>query len=362
MSISRVSTRNSSAALLEIIGIPNRLSERKASRNFNLTTSPETLYSLACKNKIGLLFLQAFLRSFSYESFDHLLDKEFNSYTHLIQTAQRASSILERTKVRYAVIKSVMPFPAVPNDVDIVIFDDMESYRRSLEALKNNYFEPLGESAPLEDCLHDTTRGGRHLDPAVKDPFDVDIYREIGASHIIYMNKNKLERYCTNKTVDNRYSFSVLEKPAEMAVYMFHSIFPERIYTLLLHYYILYTIEEMNQSQTDEFVSICVENRITRAVLNCLRITENIQKQYFGQCEDKITRLRQRFGPKKQFEIFCLPFKYPLSMIMDSFWNKKTDLVFTKSVLNQVFHLIKSREIRNHVINEYIHRKNRETY
>jgi len=362
MKFSQDSISKAWTEILTIIGSPTWQSKNLGSSSNNLSSSPQDLYALASRNKIGLLFLQSYMNISEYFPFKQILDNELKSYKQLIETAQRASAIIEDAGAKYAVIKSVMPFPAVPNDVDIIIFGTLENYELSLEALRRNSFESLGEPAPLEDCVHDVARGGNHIDPNYKDPFDVDVYREIGASHIIYMDKNKLEKYCLNITIDNKYSFNVLDKPAELAVYMFHSIYPERIYTLLLYYCIIYTVSMMNKFQLDQFVDICLQNKIGGAALICLQVTENIQREYLGTVDPKLVELRERFGAGKDIKITSMPYRYPLSTIINSFWTKRSDKVFSKSVMRQIFQIIKDKEIRRHVAKEYFHRKHRDTY
>ena len=70
--------------------------------------------------------------------------------------------------------------------------------------MKANSFEQVGGEAPLEMCLHDTTRC-KHNDPSnkftLKDEFDVYVYKEIGVD-IIYMNKKKLRNQISEGIVD----------------------------------------------------------------------------------------------------------------------------------------------------------------
>ena len=73
----------------------------------------------------------------------------------------------------------------------------------------------MGPEAPLEICLHDNTSGkhkGAFDKFAIKDEFDVDVYKEIGAGHIIYMNKKKLINQISLISIDNT-NVNVLECP-----------------------------------------------------------------------------------------------------------------------------------------------------
>ena len=77
---------------------------------------------------------------------------------NLKQTAVKVASILNKINCKYAIIKSNFPFPAVPNDVDILILGNKSDHRNAILAILNGSFEKLGE-APLESCFHDQSRG-----------------------------------------------------------------------------------------------------------------------------------------------------------------------------------------------------------
>ena len=105
----------------------------------------------------------------------------------------------------------------------------------------------MGE-APLESMLHDK-RGTHGKERLAKDPCDVDVYKEIGAGYIKYMNKNKFnDGHFSSELTSNGVKLNTLDTPSELAINIFHSVYPEKIFTLLLHYYILYIIKKMSTS------------------------------------------------------------------------------------------------------------------
>ena len=154
---------------------------------------------LAKKNKIGLLFLESLARCYRLpEELVNELSKQREISEVLQGTARRVVDILHEFKYKYAIIKSTYPFPAVPNDVDVLIFGRGKEYRNVIDLMKSRNFQLVGKEAPWRACLHDSTRSPQHLltsySSAVKDPFDVDLYKEIGAGHIIYMDKRQAYR------------------------------------------------------------------------------------------------------------------------------------------------------------------------
>ena len=338
--------------ILNLIGSPFNSSTDSVSSNLI------DLYSIAKKNKIGLLFLESLSQKHNINGLQEELLKQQQSHNDQRDTTERIVEVLNAIQCKYVITKSVFPFPAVPNDVDVLILGDDKEYNNVVKHLLNNNYELL-ETSPVEVSLHDVRRV-QHVDKKIKDPFDADVYREIGASHIIYMNKRKMINQISQTTIGGT-KVNVFKPAVEMALYTFHSIFPERIYTLLLHFYILYTIKQMNSSDIDEFLLTCSDHKISKAALTALRLTERIQEICFGESPDKVTNLRDALGKKEPIEINRIPYQYPMQVILNSFLAKRGDLVFSYSALRQIISIINPKMAR-HLISEYADRKKRDSY
>ena len=341
-------------AIIRTIGTPFDKPQLGQLDSFDL----HDLYHLAKKNKIGLFFLESLPDKLVVDKTQNELEAQRLYQNNLKQTAVKVASILNKINCKYAIIKSNFPFPAVPNDVDILILGNKSDHRNAILAILNGSFEKLGE-APLESCFHDQSRG-QHKDPMTKDSFDVDVYKEVGAGHIIYMDKKKLLAQLDQTSIDG-HLVSTLNPMEEMALSMFHSIFPERMFTLLLHYYILYSILNMSETQMVEFSHTCSEHRLRTAALITLSLSETIQEICFGETPQKLIKLREKLGKKIPVNITTLPYHYPTIMILNSFWNKKNDPVFTYSLLRQVLSMLDPKYAR-YVFSVNRDRKNRDTY
>ena len=222
--------------------------------------------------------------------------------------------------------KEQLCFPTTPNDVDLLILGAEREYLRAIDAMKSEDFELVGDEAPLEVCLHDSDRS-KHIDDLSKrfpskDPYDVDIYKEVGAGHIVYMNKSKLVRYVTETTIFENKA-KVLQQPAEIALSIFHAVYPERIYTLLLHFHILYGLKAMSHSDINEFIEICKDHKMNDAVVCTLSIAEHVQEICFHQPLKELTEIRETFGKRILVKIHQIPYLYPLKLIFRCFWGKK---------------------------------------
>ena len=348
--------------ILNIIGSPFNSSRHLHPDNYNSLE----LFDIAQKNKIGLLFLEALAKQ---NELVHELQLELGRQREINETLQvtmqRTATILNGANYKYVIIKSIYPFPATPNDVDILVFGDGNEYKKIIALMKYNYFQLIGEEAPLEVCLHDSSRG-RHLintdkSAYVKDPLDVDIYNEVGAGHIIYMDKTKLINR-TSETIINSTKINILKLTAEIVLSIFHSIYPERLYTLLLHFHILYMIRNMTSADKDEFLQVCNENQMSVVASLVLSLTDIIQKKCFGQSPEKLTDLLEAL-PKSnsQVRVDKLPYLYSVQDTLKAFWNKKTDLVFTKSVIRQTLSML-NPQYMSYVVKVHRNRTKRETY
>jgi len=348
--------------ILNLIGTPFNIPQEIEVDHFGCVE----LYNIAKKNKIGLLFLESLSRSHSLpkELIDEL-NKQREIHKVLQVTASRVADILHAVKYKYAIIKSNYQFPAVPNDVDVLIFGNGKEYRNVIDLMKSCNFQLVGNEAPLEACLHDSSRSPQHqptsYSSAVKDPFDVDFYKEVGAGHIIYMDKGKLTEKILKTTI-NGVTLNVLRLPAEVALSIFHSIYPERLYTLLLHFHILYMIKNMSSADMNEFLEICFEHKMSNAANLALNLTQIIQEICFGQSPLELISLREGLGKNRtQIKLIKLPYLYSIQNILDVFWGKKMDLVFTISVIRQLMSMLNPKYSLS-VINVHKARSKRDTY
>jgi hypothetical protein len=325
----------------------------------------DELYQLAKKNKIGLLFLESLERKNMIGRYGNELNNQRRIFATQKTTAARAANILNKAKCTYAIVKSIYPFAATPNDVDLLILGETTQYNTAVGAMLSSNYEVVGKEAPLEICLHDSIHAKHFNDPSKKfeskDEYDVDIYKEIGAGHIIYMNKSKLIKYIAHTTIKNT-SVNVLETPAELALAIFHSIYPERIYTLLLHYFILYSIYEMDSKAIDEFISICHIHKMGRAAALVLMVTRAIQNSCFGNAPKILSDLsRALVGETREICVNKVPFLYSFKMLAGCFWEKKRDRIFIFSFIRQLTSMLNPRYMR-FILNVYTDRKDRDTY
>jgi len=358
--LTEITNINKIKKLLHIVGTPfNESDGGQEDKN-----TIYQLYQIAQKNKIGLLFLESLSKIQDLDGLEPEMKKQKEAFNNIRMTAKRVASVLNESNCKYVMIKSNYVFHAVPSDTDILTFGGKEEYSNALEYMKKNKFKPVEDPVPLESCLHDTSRGSHINDHtlwhASKDPLDADVYREIGAGHVIYINKNELVDNVSEIDIDGT-RISVFTPPTELIISIFHSIFPEKIYTLLLHFHILYTVSQMKPEEMREFIQICNKQKMNYAVLATLSLTERIQEICFGESPEKLTNLRKALGKKQRMNIDKIPYNYSTWTVLKSFWGKKGDPVFTKSFTKQLISMLNPKYAR-YVIRVGKERISRDTY
>ncbi len=346
---------NQSKKIIKIIGTPFNEPENIKLEKIEM----KELFKNSLKNKLGLLFLESLEKN---GRLPNILEKEFDEQKKLKKlqkdTLERMVKSINKINCKYAIIKTIFPFSAIPNDVDVLLFDNDLIYRKIIDQLEKDNFIILGE-APMEINLRDMNTA-QSSDPKVKQWEDIDIYREVGASHLTYMNKNLLEKYIIEEIVDDKKYFK-LTKPAELAISIFHAIYPERIYTLLLHYNILHQVNFMSKTELGLFIKICKEQRMIKAACMTLNVTEKIQEMCFNISPTKISELREKLGMKTQVSITKIPYVFPFKNVLSAFWEKKTETKFVKSMIKQIISMC-NLKTADFVIKQYKERGNRDTY
>jgi len=332
----------------------------------------QNLYAHATKNKIGLLYLEALKNQRKLEEFglESEYQEECKKQKEQLITAILVSKLFNSSNINYVVFKSIMPYPAVPNDVDIVHLGSDEEYKKAVEImLQNGYEEFFGEFgrgiSPSQAMFHDS-RDGPHLGLSKKDIYDIDLYREIMASYIVYLDKEKFKKYVTEINVSD-VKIKVLEPEAELVALITHSIIPEQLCTLSVYYATLYYLQKMNEEDIDRFVYIAKENNVTFPVrVHCSLVAE-LHKAAHGFVPDKLEAILAKLGneTKKIKNLiradFEMPYRYSWSTVIRTLFERGKEGTFRRSVVRQMIHMLSPRFAKS-VVQDMIQRRKRETY
>jgi len=360
---------NLTIKLLKIIGSPF-CSEDPGILPNDIEEARE-LYEFAKKNKIALTYLKALNKKNKLQYFD-LLDHyatESDKYVNQSRTIIRISELFNNNNVDYAIFKSVMPFPTVPNDVDIIHFGtDIEFVKIGELMIRSGYQEVIGTADTQQRMFHDMISGGV-LDPhpKKKDVFDIDIYQKVSASQLIYLDKKILEKYKTVDLFQEDHRIQSLSPEAELMAIIIHSIFPELLCTLFVYYSTLYHVYKMDDDSILMFEKIVTENNVKRATRAHFSIIAELHKEAHGFVPDKIDRICMLLGKEeteKKLLIkngFNTPHKYSTSCFFKVFIEKFHDREFRKSVPKQIVFSLNPKNLK-WILYNLIWRYRRDTY
>jgi len=368
MNREQLNSSNSTIKLLRTIGSPFA-PEQKQVLLENRSEAVE-LYDYAIKNKIGLAYLESLKGREKLEEFGLKLKYQEEQKKHNEQeiTASRVSELFNSFSVNYAIFKSIMPFPATPNDVDIIHFGSAKEYKKATEImLHSNYIEIKGQADAEQRMFHDARECG-HLDPHKKDVYDIDLYQKISASYVLYLDKRKFEKHVTEINLSSSNNkIKVLSPEAELVAIITHSIIPEMLCTLFVYYATLYHLEKMNSEEINKFIGIAKENNVTFSVKAHFSLVAELHKVAHGSVPEKIEGLLANLGDetserKNLIENdFKTPHRYSGSTIIRTLLEKMREREFRWSFLKQMVFMLNPR-LAKWVIYNIIWRRRRETY
>jgi len=326
------------------------------------------LYSHAIKNKIGLLYLESLKDQEKLEEFGLKPEyqKQCMRYNEQLTTAIRISKLFNSLGVNYAIFKSIMPFPAIPNDIDIIHFGSAKEYKNLVEILLNSgYMEVKCDVDTEQRTFHDT-RMCKHPNTPEKDVYDVDIYQKISASHIVYLDKRKLENHVTEINMSND-KIKVLKPEAELVVIAIHSIIPEQLHTLLAYYATLYYFKKMTSKELDRFIRIARDNNVVFPVRVHCSLVAKLHQVGHGFIPERMETVLDELGNvtseirKFARNNFKMPHRYSWSVIIKTLLEKAKEGEFRRSALKQVLSMANPK-LAKWVVWNIIWRRRRETY
>ncbi len=345
---------NNTIKLIKILGSPFESS--KLSIDGPLETA--ALLDCATNNKIALYYFESLLERKALHKFLDKFTKETERYNNFCLTLTNICDNLNRQSVRYGVVKTLMPYHAIPNDVDIILFDD--NYSDVLKQLKSNGYEIVGEVL-YEAWLHDS-RDCSHGDSKKKDVYDVDLYNEIGASYLVYLQKHKMKRFLNNLEFKNM-RVGILAPECELLLVIFHSVFPEQIFTLSHFYDILYQLHDMSDRQIDVFLSEIWKNNMVEAARAIMSYSIALHYAAFSSvpsCMEKISsELKIGLDIKNNL---VMPHKHSVQTLVKVLSEKMIkEHEFRRCMLKQVQSMADVK-IAQYVMSVGIDRRQRNTY
>ncbi|MCR4432274.1 MAG: nucleotidyltransferase family protein [Tepidanaerobacteraceae bacterium] len=344
--------------LLRIIGSPFL-----ADRAENPVESNE-LYQYAFKNRIGLLYLLALKERDRLDGLWEEYEKLDYRMRETLVTAARVAKVLNEAGINYVVFKTIRPYPATPNDTDIICLD---SYDKALNALREAGYIEL-YPAPMQVAFSDPRGEGKVARDKRGGTYYVDLYKHAATDYFIYLSKSKLRRNVISVPVDSCSEVKVLRPEVELAAILMHSVFPEMSYGLESFYTTCYYFSQWNDGQFERFIKFAQNSHIVLPVRASLSITATLHQEAFGEVPDKLLGVLNRMGGFYQPEIdqvrdsgFKMPHKFGFTTFLRTFLAKLAEPSSLASLGVQAFHML-NPVFAKEVFTTILKRRTRETY
>lgn len=310
-----------------------------------------TLYFHAIKNRIPLLFLDTLEKKKKLYSLKPTYRKQYLRYSKIFGAMVRVSEFLNSLDVEHAIFKSIKPFPDASVDIDILIFDP-EKYGKVIKSFSKAGWKLLGYGPQSTTFFDSEAQVG------------IDLYREIAVSWVVYLDKEKLEKYVTQTMLPNQKGVSTLKVEADLLATIAHSVIKEQIFTLAEYYTFLLFLKTMRMKEIEKFKGLVETNNVVALTKSFVTITVALHNEVFGLVPEKLAVLSNELGSdgleEKRLKQngFQTPHKYHFltlfKSVMDSLRGERTrksmalqcfemmNPLFTKSVVSGlVNHMIR---------------------
>jgi len=373
---------NPSLKLLRIIGSPFALNKEASS---NSEESLE-LYNLAVKNKISMLYLEALKQQRRLHRLEAKYEEERAKYLTFINEVAKVSRVLEAAGIRFAVYKTIKPYPALPNDIDIIILGDNSVYEKAAEVLLRAHYEvALPGVVKTESLTNDdaykraarlatkpTSYKHEHISPAATNFIEtehntsIDLHREIAMNYTVYMDKKNFEGHVVRTSLNNGEEIKTLAPDLDLACTVVHSLM-EHLYLLGGYYTFLFQLLKMDESGIGEFVNIIKENKITLAAKAFTTVTAGLCRAAYGVIPEKVYTISDKLDlDTSELENitnndFNTPHRYKIQTIARVLMEKNKEARFRRSVLKQLMSMMNPMQAKL-IISELVNMRRRKAY
>ena len=304
----------------------------------------ENIYDRAFADRVALLYLTLHRRN----DWSRILEEK---YKRLNERRERTLDVvadlgndLNKFSVKdYAIFKSLKPYPATPNDTDVICFGNREQFKATLEHLYSKGYL-FHEWAPMQTTLIHPKGKGKTGKGKKGGTYYIDMYSDISTDYFLYIDKRSLLPYVETRSVNGQ-EIQNVRKEVELAIILFHNIFPERTFQLEHFYMPLYHLKEDN-FDLDVMIEFAENQKLTRAIATNLTFVEYIHRKLFGLVPDRIISLLDRWGRNLQeLERFkasgeTTPYMISPKTFWLTFYDKLHDKAAFQSLIVQGIHML----------------------
>lgn len=243
----------------------------------------------------------------------------------------------------YAVFKSLKPYPATPNDTDVIVFGNKERFQQALDTLYGKEYM-FHEWAPMQTTLIHPDGKGKTGKGKKGGTWYVDMYSDISTDYFLYIDKKSLLPYVETRMVEGRPVRNV-RKEIELAIILFHNVFPERTFQLEHFYMPLYHLAE-DDFDAEVLLKFAREQKLVRALSSNLTLVAHIHKEVFGFVPQIIETILEKTGNNQpELDRFIkqgsiTPYMISPKTFWLTFFDKIYDPAAFKSLVSQGLHML----------------------
>ena len=278
------------------------------------------IYDLAFKNRVALLYLSLHRR----DGWDQKLEERYQALKSREQTtfdviASLGQALNGWRADQYVIFKSIKPYPATPNDTDVICFSAPVGYEEMYQYLLGKGYI-FHEWAPQQRTVYDPRGAGKIGAGKKGGTYYIDLYAEISTDYFSYMNKHRLRPFVVRREV-NGVTVNLLRLEPELAIVMFHSIFPERTFQLE-HFYVPLYLLASPAFDLDTFIRFSRESGVAYAVKTQCALIAWMHQKYFGFVPKPIERVMESLGtnPREAARLEAKEGRTPYMFTPRTFW------------------------------------------
>lgn len=336
--------------ILKVVGSP--FADLNSESNIDISG----LYQYAAKNRMPLLYLEALKRLGRLSSLEEEHNKLIGRHARTVEAISRVSKVLDRAGIDYTLFKSIRPYNEVTVDIDILIFGD--EYNKTIKIMRRAGYVFLSGwvPGPLSITFRD-----------VKSRINLDIYNEIGVSHVIYLDKDILRRFVTRRKLSSGEAVLSLSPHADLLAIIAHSVLKEHMYVLSEYYTTLYYMADMKSDILSSFLSLIDKCNMRSAVRTHLGTTALLHywaHRFIPACLmmllDELGLNHLELSRVKKMS-FRMPYKYHPFTVINALTEKLADGKTRKSLALQTWSMLNPK-FTSSMVNELRHHITRETY
>lgn len=280
------------------------------------------IYQYAFKNRVGLLYLLSLKKTGCLDELTAEYEKLDFRARETLATTGRAGEVLNRSGIDYVIFKTIRPYAATPNDVDILCLDGESGYKKAINALYKAGYLTFDNGAPMQILFSDPRGRGIATWDKKGGIYYVDLYKAPATDFFVYLDPGKLKDHIIFTNL-NGYPIKILRPEVELAAILMHSVFPETTFALEIFYTICFSLAYFTVEQIDRLVDFAEASHLTFPIRVCLSLSTFLHSQAFGYVPKVMSQTLSRVGGRYQREIDSFNakgMKTPYKLLTTSFF------------------------------------------